>query len=506
MLTSIKESLNEERFYDAVSNRINSTVLDYSPISELENESKTLIEDSYKDLRPNIAVMTKVSTESMEIMEKLTKDVYPSYNKINSMRGSFSTEGAFQDFLSMALQKFVAFIDKIVETVLKIWYFIKTVCANVKKFLLMIFKINSPLTKNATELKRWLSKNNMENVQVSDILSVSSPDTGKIELKVFDDIDSSTSVGSTKFNTFVDKFNKCVCEIKPGGYISRMKERSKALQRIVDIVNKFSEDALSAIDNESDDTAIEKTISSLQNDMRQEVSHFFKFIDDVHDLNGWVIREYKIKAPHENNGMCAWEDVFTDKLIAHQLVDNLKHNKTAVLSKVNNLKDADSIYSLYSPLTASDIKNKVDCPTVSERTYNVKDLFGNITCGELMDIILDVSKNAEASTQVFKKDVSPLSSVTDTLDKCSKTSIDAVSKYRSELNSISATEDSLAIRRVMISMIMKLFQDVNFSSMTMNNIILEDVFNRSKVSTDVLKSLNTLLMTIKTSANKYLEK
>jgi hypothetical protein len=129
-----------------------------------------------------------------------------------------------------------------------------------------------------------------------------------------------------------------------------------------------------------------------------------------------------------------------------------------------------------------------------------------MTCGELIDTILNVSKNAEVSTQVFKKDVSSISSVTDTLDKCSKTSIDAVSKYRAELNAITAVDDALAIRRVMISMIMKLFQDVNFSSMTMNNIILEDVFNRSKVSMDVLKSLNALIVNIKTSADKYLEK
>jgi hypothetical protein len=129
-----------------------------------------------------------------------------------------------------------------------------------------------------------------------------------------------------------------------------------------------------------------------------------------------------------------------------------------------------------------------------------------MTCGELMDTILNVSKNAEVSTQVFKKDVSSISSVTDTLDKCSKTSIDAVNKYRAELNAITAVDDALAIRRVMISMIMKLFQDVNFSSMTMNNIILEDVFNRSKVSMDVLKSLNALIVNIKTSADKYLEK
>ena len=505
MLTSIKEALNNERYYDAVSNKINSTVLEYSPISELEKESKTMIEDSYKDLRPNIDVVTKVAIESTNMMENLSKNIYPSYNKINSMRGSFSTEGAFQDFLSMALNKFISFIDKIVETVLKIWHVIKQVCQNIKKFLILLFKINCPVFKNATELKRWINKNNLSAIQISDMLSIDSPDTGRITLKCFD-IDSKNADGSSKFDAIMEVYTKQVCEIKPSGYVSRIRERSKILQNICYTINDFSEESINALSDEDNDDTIQTIVSKLSSDMKRDVNQFFKSIDDVNDLNGWVIREYKIKAPHTNHGVCAWEDVFTDKLVAHQLVDNLKYNKSSVLSKVNNLKDNDSIYSLYSPLTANDIRNKVGCPTIIEKTFNVKDLFGNATCAELLDKILDTAKVAELSSQTLKKDVSILTNTVDIINECSEKSITAVNDYRKELNSITAADDKLAIRRVFISMIMKLFQDINFASMTMNNIIFEDIFNRSKITTDVLRSMNDLLKNIKTSANKCLEK
>ena len=55
MLTSIKEAFDNERYYDAVSNNINSTIVDYSKPSDLQKESKAIVEDSYKDIKPNIS-------------------------------------------------------------------------------------------------------------------------------------------------------------------------------------------------------------------------------------------------------------------------------------------------------------------------------------------------------------------------------------------------------------------------------------------------------------------
>ena len=57
MLTSIKEAFDNERYYDAVSNNINSTIVDYSKPSDLQKESKVIVEDSYKDLKPSINVL-----------------------------------------------------------------------------------------------------------------------------------------------------------------------------------------------------------------------------------------------------------------------------------------------------------------------------------------------------------------------------------------------------------------------------------------------------------------
>ena len=81
MLTSIKEAFDNERYYDAVSNNINSTIVDYSKPSDLQKESKVIVEDSYKDIKPNIDVLNQIATESYNMLEIISERAYPAIDR-----------------------------------------------------------------------------------------------------------------------------------------------------------------------------------------------------------------------------------------------------------------------------------------------------------------------------------------------------------------------------------------------------------------------------------------
>ena len=97
----------------------------------------------------------------------------------------------------------------------------------------------------------------------------------------------------------------------------------------------------------------------------------------------------------------------------------------------------------------------------------------------------------------------------DSLDKISKESKTILQSYNKELEKLrhsgeSDTEDSL--RRAVTVLQSKMFADIAYSTSAMCQIIQTDVTGRYYQMIEMLNSLNKILIVLKDSTIKYLEK
>ena len=505
MLTSIKEAFDNERYYDAVSNNINSTIVDYSKPSDLQKESKVIIEDSYKDLKPSINVLNQIATESYNILEIISEKAYPAMDKVKTMKTSFSTESAFSDFMNIAAEKFINLLKSLVEKIINMYNILIGLMKNVKNVIFKLFKIKTPVEKNAISLKRFLASKGLSSMPASNIISNSS---NMIDFKEV--VGTELKSNRTKFEQYLEMFKLENPIISNKGYLNRIKERGKILEDISSYVNDFSSKSSNLISNYDKDKgeSVQIELIKLKTQLKKMITTFFNFVDDG-DISAFVIREYEIipayKSELHQNSI---RDVTTNRCNDEKLLfDNIYSNKRAVLDRVNNLS-GDNVFSISSPLQSSDINNKIISSTLANRSFNVKDLFGNLSCNELLDIIIDTSKYIEDCKNKYTN-TSGFTSVYDSLDKISKESKTILQSYNKELEKLrhsgeSDTEDSL--RRAVTVLQSKMFADIAYSTSAMCQIIQTDVTGRYYQMIEMLNSLNKILIILKDSTIKYLEK
>ena len=505
MLTSIKEAFNNERYYDAVSNNINSTIVDYSKPSDLQKESKVIVEDSYKDIKPNIDVLNQIATESYNMLEIISERAYPAIDRIKTMKSSFSTESAFSDFMNIAAEKFINLLKSLVEKIINMYNILIGLMKNVKNVIFKLFKIKTPVEKNAISLKRFLASKGLSSMPASNIISNSS---NMIDFKEV--VGTELKSNRTKFEQYLEMFKLENPIISNKGYLNRIKERGKILEDISSYVNDFSSKSSDLISNYDKDKgeSVQIELIKLKTQLKKMITTFFNFIDDG-DISAFVIREYEIipayKSELHQNSI---RDVTTNRCNDEKLLfDNIYSNKRAVLDRVNNLS-SDNVFSISSPLQSSDINNKIISSTLANRSFNVKDLFGNLSCDELLDIIIDTSKYIEDCKNKYTN-TSGFTSVYDSLDKISKESKTILQSYNKELEKLrhsgeSDTEDSL--RRAVTVLQSKMFADIAYSTSAMCQIIQTDVTGRYYQMIEMLNSLNSILIILKDSTIKYLEK
>lgn len=505
MLTSIKEAFDNERYYDAVSNNINSTIVDYSKPSDLQKESKVIVEDSYKDIKPNIDVLNQIATESYNMLEIISERAYPAIDRIKTMKSSFSTESAFSDFMNIAAEKFINLLKSLVEKIINMYNILIGLMKNVKNVIFKLFKIKTPVEKNAISLKRFLASKGLSSMPASNIISNSS---NMIDFKEV--VGTELKSNRTKFEQYLEMFKLENPIISNKGYLNRIKERGKILEDISSYVNDFSSKSSNLISNYDKDKgeSVQIELIKLKAQLKKMITTFFNFVDDG-DISAFVIREYEIipayKSELHQNSI---RDVTTNRCNDEKLLfDNIYSNKRAVLNRVNNLS-GDNVFSISSPLQSSDINNKIISSTLANRSFNVKDLFGNLSCDELLDIIIDTSKYIEDCKNKYTN-TSGFTSVYDSLDKISKESKTILQSYNKELEKLrhsgeSDTEDSL--RRAVTVLQSKMFADIAYSTSAMCQIIQTDVTGRYYQMIEMLNSLNKILIILKDSTIKYLEK
>ena len=505
MLTSIKEAFNNERYYDAVSNNINSTIVDYSKPSDLQKESKVIVEDSYKDIKPNIDVLNQIATESYNMLEIISERAYPAIDRIKTMKSSFSTESAFSDFMNIAAEKFINLLKSLVEKIINMYNILIGLMKNVKNVSFKLFKIKTPVEKNAISLKRFLASKGLSSMPASNIISNSS---NMIDFKEV--VGTELKSNRTKFEQYLEMFKLENPIISNKGYLNRIKERGKILEDISSYVNDFSSKSSNLISNYDKDKgeSVQIELIKLKAQLKKMITTFFNFVDDG-DISAFVIREYEIipayKSELHQNSI---RDVTINRCNDEKLLfDNIYSNKRAVLDRVNNLS-SDNVFSISSPLQSSDINNKIISSTLANRSFNVKDLFGNLSCDELLDIIIDTSKYIEDCKNKYTN-TSGFTSVYDSVDKISKESKTILQSYNKELEKLrhsgeSDTEDSL--RRAVTVLQSKMFADIAYSTSAMCQIIQTDVTGRYYQMIEMLNSLNKILIILKDSTIKYLEK
>lgn len=505
MLTSIKEAFNNERYYDAVSNNINSTIVDYSKPSDLQKESKVIVEDSYKDIKPNIDVLNQIATESYNMLEIISERAYPAIDRIKTMKSSFSTESAFSDFMNIAAEKFINLLKSLVEKIINMYNILIGLMKNVKNVIFKLFKIKTPVERNAISLKRFVASKGLSSMPASNIISNSS---NMIDFKEV--VGTELKSNRTKFEQYLEMFKLENPIISNKGYLNRIKERGKILEDISSCVNDFSSKSSNLISNYDKDKgeSVQIELIKLKTQLKKMITTFFNFVDDG-DISAFVIREYEIipayKSELHQNSI---RDVTTNRCNDEKLLfDNIYSNKRAVLDRVNNLS-GDNVFSISSPLQSSDINNKIISSTLANRSFNVKDLFGNLSCDELLDIIIDTSKYIEDCKNKYTN-TSGFTSVYDSLDKISKESKTILQSYNKELEKLrhsgeSDTEDSL--RRAITVLQSKMFADIAYSTSAMCQIIQTDVTGRYYQMIEMLNSLNKILIILKDSTIKYLEK
>ena len=505
MLTSIKEAFDNERYYDAVSNNINSTIVDYSKPSDLQKESKVIVEDSYKDIKPNIDVLNQIATESYNMLEIISERAYPAIDRIKTMKSSFSTESAFSDFMNIAAEKFINLLKSLVEKIINMYNVLIGLMKNVKNVIFKLFKIKTPVERNAISLKRFLASKGLSSMPASNIISNSS---NMIDFKEV--VGTELKSNRTKFEQYLEMFKLENPIISNKGYLNRIKERGKILEDISSYVNDFSSKSSNLISNYDKDKgeSVQIELIKLKTQLKKMITTFFNFVDDG-DISAFVIREYEIipayKSELHQNSI---RDVTTNRCNDEKLLfDNIYNNKRAVLDRVNNLS-GDNVFSISSPLQSSDINNKIISSTLANRSFNVKDLFGNLSCDELLDIIIDTSKYIEDCKNKYTN-TSGFTSVYDSLDKISKESKTILQSYNKELEKLrhsgeSDTEDSL--RRAVTVLQSKMFADIAYSTSAMCQIIQTDVTGRYYQMIEMLNSLNKILIILKDSTIKYLEK
>lgn len=505
MLTSIKEAFDNERYYDAVSNNINSTIVDYSKPSDLQKESKVIVEDSYKDIKPNIDVLNQIATESYNMLEIISERAYPAIDRIKTMKSSFSTESAFSDFMNIAAEKFINLLKSLVEKIINMYNILIGLMKNVKNVIFKLFKIKTPVERNAISLKRFVASKGLSSMPASNIISNSS---NMIDFKEV--VGTELKSNRTKFEQYLEMFKLENPIINNKGYLNRIKERGKILEDISSCVNDFSSKSSNLISNYDKDKgeSVQIELIKLKTQLKKMITTFFNFVDDG-DISAFVIREYEIipayKSELHQNSI---RDVTTNRCNDEKLLfDNIYSNKRAVLDRVNNLS-GDNVFSISSPLQSSDINNKIISSTLANRSFNVKDLFGNLSCDELLDIIIDTSKYIEDCKNKYTN-TSGFTSVYDSLDKISKESKTILQSYNKELEKLrhsgeSDTEDSL--RRAVTVLQSKMFADIAYSTSAMCQIIQTDVTGRYYQMIEMLNSLNSILIILKDSTIKYLEK
>lgn len=505
MLTSIKEAFDNERYYDAVSNNINSTIVDYSKPSDLQKESKVIVEDSYKDIKPNIDVLNQIATESYNMLEIISERAYPAIDRIKTMKSSFSTESAFSDFMNIAAEKFINLLKSLVEKIINMYNILIGLMKNVKNVIFKLFKIKTPVERNAISLKRFVASKGLSSMSASNIISNSS---NMIDFKEV--VGTELKSNRTKFEQYLEMFKLENPIISNKGYLNRIKERGKILEDISSCVNDFSSKSSNLISNYDKDKgeSVQIELIKLKTQLKKMITTFFNFVDDG-DISAFVIREYEIipayKSELHQNSI---RDVTTNRCNDEKLLfDNIYSNKRAVLDRVNNLS-GDNVFSISSPLQSSDINNKIISSTLANRSFNVKDLFGNLSCDELLDIIIDTSKYIEDCKNKYTN-TSGFTSVYDSLDKISKESKTILQSYNKELEKLrhsgeSDTEDSL--RRAITVLQSKMFADIAYSTSAMCQIIQTDVTGRYYQMIEMLNSLNKILIILKDSTIKYLEK
>lgn len=505
MLTSIKEAFDNERYYDAVSNNINSTIVDYSKPSDLQKESKVIVEDSYKDIKPNIDVLNQIATESYNMLEIISERAYPAIDRIKTMKSSFSTESAFSDFMNIAAEKFINLLKSLVEKIINMYNILIGLMKNVKNVIFKLFKIKTPVERNAISLKRFVASNGLSSMPASNIISNSS---NMIDFKEV--VGTELKSNRTKFEQYLEMFKLENPIISNKGYLNRIKERGKILEDISSCVNDFSSKSSNLISNYDKDKgeSVQIELIKLKAQLKKMITTFFNFVDDG-DISAFVVREYEIipayKSELHQNSI---RDVTTNRCNDEKLLlDNIYSNKRAVLDRVNNLS-GDNIFSISSPLQSSEITNKIISSTLANRSFNVKDLFGNLSCDELLNIIIDTSKYIEDCKNKYTN-TSGFTSVYDSLDKISKESKTILQSYNKELEKLrhsgeSDTEDSL--RRAVTVLQSKMFADIAYSTSAMCQIIQTDVTGRYYQMIEMLNSLNKILIILKDSTIKYLEK
>ena len=195
---------------------------------------------------------------------------------------------------------------------------------NVKNIIFKLFKIKTPVERNAVSLKRFIASKGLSSMPASNIIS---NNNNMIDFKEV--VSTELKSNRTKFEQYLEMFKLENPIIKDRGYLSRMKERGKILEDISTCVNNFSSKSSDLISNYDKDKgeSVQVELIKLKSQLKKMITTFFNFVDDG-DISAFVIREYEIipayKSELHQNSV---RDVTTNRCNDEKLLlDNIYSN------------------------------------------------------------------------------------------------------------------------------------------------------------------------------------
>lgn len=504
MLTTIKEALASERSFDSVSNKINSTIVRYSDMEDLENENKAFTNPNFEDLKGDVNFITKTATEAFALLSNMNDVVVPSLNKITSMKSSFSTEGAFEDFIKIAWEKFKNIINSFIEKLCEIYGAIAKFFIGVKniilKFICSKYDVGSKAVKNLKPLLTGKYKDML----MSEFLMQLDDDALDHNLD-FPENNNPIDVNNPRLESlFTDARMYISKHVSDGkNYSKRLVDRCKILKESFFEINDVANGLLKDISNGPDSVEYSTIVNLSNQTLKPMVDKFFNSFKSE-DLNPWVARAYGITV-----GKVGYEKLRCDQSEEMTYVSDITYGSQSTHSydiykqKTNNYS-GEILPSISSPLRTTLIESSIGAMTVEKPVptgYN--SIFGMMTCKEVYDFLDKFAIDMTVAVDNLALKDNGFEDMCETMrlisDKCSK----SLKTFGTKLKEVKAVDSATSgVARTCIQITMLLFSDMCNAAVAARSVISGDILNRCKCQIDMTNVIFSITKQLSEKCNK----
>lgn len=505
MLTTIKEALASERSFDSVSNKINSTIVRYSDIEDLENENKAFTNPNFEDLKGDVKFITNTATEAFTLLSNLNNVIIPSLSKVTSMESSFSTEGAFTDFVKMAWTKFTRVIDIIIEKLCKIYEAIAKFFIGVKNVILKFIRSKYDAGSKAVKNLKPLLTGKYKDMLMSEFLIQLDDDNLDHNLD-FPENNNPIDVNNPRLESlFTDARMYISKHVSDGkNYSKRLLDRCKILKESFVEINDAANSLLKNISDGIDTVEYSSIVNLSNKTLKPMVDKFFNSFKSE-DLNPWVARAYGITV-----GKDGYEKLRCDQSEEMTYVSDITYGSQTIHSydvykqKISNYS-GEVLPSISSPMRDTLIESAIGTMTVEKSVptgYNA--IFGMMTCKEVYDFLDKFATDMTVAVDNLALKDDSFAKMCETIqtisDKCSK----SLKTFGAKLKEVKMIDsDTSGVARTCIQISMLLFSDMSNAAIAARSVISGDILYRCKCQLDMTNVIFSITKQLSEKCNKH---